>query len=94
MEINCPGDENCPLEVPIDVKSASSVCAWLLFLMTMVSGIASLSLAKFPGVETWIHLNIVQEMRVWVLLGGVKSVALYDFFTSDFGFVSLNFPYA
>ena len=40
----------------------------------------------------WIPLHIVQEMRIWVLLGGRKNGVLHSFFTQNMAFVSLNIP--
>ena len=40
----------------------------------------------------WIPLNILQEMRVWVLLGGRKNKLIHSFLSSDLEFVSLNIP--
>ena len=38
-------------------------------------------------------LNVMQEMRVWLLLGGVKNGPVHSFFVTDMGWINLNVPF-
>ena len=78
----------------VDVPTTSGVSATLTAATAAVNGVTSVAFARPPGVGVWVPLNIMQEMRVWVLLAGHKNHVVYEFMTADFGFVSLNMPVA
>ena len=40
----------------------------------------------------WAPLMAVQDMRVWLHLGGVNNTVLHGYMSADFGYASMNMP--
>ena len=86
-------DSHCIMDGSVDPETASVVSLILIGAVTGVTIGSSVAFSRPPGVGTWVALNVLQEMRVWLLLDGDKNKFLHTYFSSDMGWFHLNFPF-